>query len=111
MLASTFVLFSAFTMVAAGTHSALLAQVCVVLFALPQATLLTLPVGITVAKSDESSRGRFLGALNVFAVIPQLIDTMYVGLIFPAFPSNMSSCQSRLCLLWQASDTFVVAIL
>lgn len=58
-----------------------LGQLVVVMIGLPSALLYTIPVGLTVSKSDESNRGRYLGALNCFAVIPQLIDTSYTGFV------------------------------
>lgn len=75
LLASTFLSFSLIIFIYAETKSEVIAQFGVILFSLPSAALLTLPVGLTVALSDETNRGRHLGALNVFAVIPQLIDT------------------------------------
>lgn len=76
MLAVSFAVFSTFLLIFANTHTAWIAQLVVVLFGLPQATLLTLPVGLAVALSDETNRGFYLGVLNLFAVVPQLIDTM-----------------------------------
>lgn len=70
-----FIFFALVTMIFADTHNALIAQLSVILYSLPNACLLTLPIGLTVSMSDESNRGRYLGALNVFAVVPQLIDT------------------------------------
>lgn len=75
-MGASFGIFAVLTLVFAGTHSEQLAKMIVIALALPQAAHFTLPVGITVNNSDLSNRGRYLGALNIFAVIPQLIDTM-----------------------------------
>lgn len=68
--------FAVLMLIFANTHSETWAQILVVAFALPMAAHFTLPVGLTVHNSDASNRGRYLGALNCFAVIPQLIDTL-----------------------------------
>lgn len=75
LFAYCFSAFSIVILIYARTNSALLAQIGVILYALPLAAILTLPIGLTMALSDETNRGRHLGALNVFAVVPQLIDT------------------------------------
>lgn len=80
LMGATFILFSTLLLAFSGTSSALWAQAVVILMGLPMAALLTIPVAITVENSDETNRGKYLGALNCFAVIPQLIDTLYVGL-------------------------------
>lgn len=72
----SFAIFAALALVFAGTHSEMAAKFFVVGMAFPQAAQYTLPVGLTVNNSDLTNRGRYLGALNIFAVIPQLIDTM-----------------------------------
>lgn len=69
----------------AHTKVARLGELVVIMMGFPSAVLYTIPVGLTVAKSDESNRGRYLGALNCFAVIPQLIDTSYTGFVSERF--------------------------
>lgn len=78
LMCASFGVFGVLLMIAANTTSVRLAQSVVVSMALPIAAHFTLPVGLTVQNSDVSNRGRFLGALNCFAVMPQLIDTAYV---------------------------------
>ncbi|KAI0558248.1 MFS/sugar transport protein [Gracilaria domingensis] len=58
-----------------GTKSLLIGQFMVIMLAFPEAAHFTLPTGLTVEYSDDTNRGKYLGALNCFAVIPQLIDT------------------------------------
>lgn len=78
LMSISFGLFGAVLFVSSGTHISKIGQLVVVLMGLPIAAHFTLPVGLTVENSDSSNRGRYLGALNCFAVIPQLIDTGYV---------------------------------
>lgn len=75
LISGCFICFSSLILIYANTRNAFMAQLAVVLYALPNSSLLTIPIGLTVALSDDSNRGRHLGALNVFAVVPQLIDT------------------------------------
>lgn len=62
-----------------NTRSMEYGELIIVLLGFPGAAHYTIPTGLTVEYSDETNRGRHLGALNCFAVIPQLIDTTYVG--------------------------------
>lgn len=78
MMGCSYLAFSILLLIFSNTSSRLWAQIVVVLMAFPMAATFTLPVGVTVENSDKSNRGRYLGALNCFAVIPQLIDTLYV---------------------------------
>lgn len=75
LMCLSFISFACVTIIFANTHNSLIAQLAVILFSLPNACLMTVPVGLTAKMSNESNRGRYLGALNIFAVIPQLIDT------------------------------------
>lgn len=81
LMGTSFFIYSLYLIFFSTTHTPWIAIVGIILWALPQATLLSVPMGMTVALSDEGNRGRYLGALNIFAVIPQLIDTVYTGLI------------------------------
>lgn len=81
LMALTYGTFGASIIALASTRSATVGQFVVILLGLPQAAEFTVPVGMTVAKSDASNRGRYLGSLNIFAVIPQLIDTFYTGYV------------------------------
>lgn len=78
-----FMSFAIVTLIFAGTHSVLIGQLCVILYSLPYACLMTVPIGLalTLEQSDETNCGRILGLMNIFAVIPQLIDTAYVFLL------------------------------
>lgn len=76
LMGTSFGIFAILTLIFANTHSETAAKALVVAMALPMAAHFTLPVGLTVHNSDLSNRGRYLGALNCFAVIPQLIDTL-----------------------------------
>lgn len=85
ILGVCFAAYSASIFMFAYTEVARLGELVVVMMGLPAAVLYTIPVGLTVAKSDETNRGRYLGALNCFAVIPQLIDTCYTGFVSKHF--------------------------
>lgn len=74
-MGASFGFFGILLMTLAGTSEKSLGEVVVVLMALPIAAHFTLPVGLTVENSNPYNRGRYLGALNCFAVIPQIIDT------------------------------------
>lgn len=64
--------------VLSGTSNESLAVFLIVIVALPRVTQNTIPAGCTLQYSDESNRGRLVGALSIFAAFPQLIDTLYV---------------------------------
>lgn len=81
VLAVAFALFSAILLAFANTNTPRIAEFVIIIMAFPAASLFSMPVGMTVELSDETNRGRYLGALNCFAVIPQLIDTTYVCVI------------------------------
>lgn len=85
LMAVSFGIFGSLLLAFSGTHVQQFAQIVVVSMALPIAAHFTLPVGLTVENSDASNRGRFLGALNCFAVVPQLIDTAYVFIFICVF--------------------------
>eukprot|EP00177_Eucheuma_denticulatum_P005947 GFKZ01010844.1.p1 GENE.GFKZ01010844.1~~GFKZ01010844.1.p1 ORF type:complete len:298 (-),score=23.19 GFKZ01010844.1:1374-2267(-) len=85
LMAASFGIFGVVVLIFAGTKSLWVAELVVVLMALPMAAHFTVPVGMTVENSGTSNRGRYLGALNCFAVIPQLIDTLYTGYISRAW--------------------------
>lgn len=78
LLSVAFAVFSVAVFIFANTNVPAIAEFVVIMMAFPSAGLFSIPVGMTVELSDESNRGRYLGALNCFAVIPQLIDTAYV---------------------------------
>lgn len=65
----------------AGTHNLFWGQFTVAAYSIPMIILMSLPMAITVKKSSRTNRGKHLGALNTFAVIPQLIDTTYTGYV------------------------------
>lgn len=91
--------FSAFGVVVlmfSRTHIIWIAQLTVAMMAFPMASLFTLPAGLTVQLSDGSNLGRNLGALNCFAVIPQLIDTVYVR--------QSKFCEQRNCCRHSLTD-------
>lgn len=85
LMGSSFGLYGVLLLIFAGTEKVITAQILVIAMGLPTAAEFTLPVGVTVENSDASNRGRYLGALNCFAVIPQLIDTMYTGYVSGAW--------------------------
>lgn len=68
--------FSIVTLILAGTKSLVVGKFVVVMLALPLAAHFTLPIGLLMENTDLAHRGRYLGALNCFGVIPQLIDTL-----------------------------------
>lgn len=76
LMAGAFGSFSIMTLILAGTKSLLMGKLIVVMLAFPLAAHFTLPIGLLMENTDLSHRGRYLGALNCFAVIPQLIDTL-----------------------------------
>lgn len=82
LMSISFGIFGIVLFVFSSTNVPQIGQLVVVLMALPIAAHFTLPVGLTVENSASSNRGRYLGALNCFAVIPQLIDTGYVASYF-----------------------------
>lgn len=75
LMGIAFGVFGLLLAVGSGTNSVLFAQIIVTVFGLPMSAHFTVPTGLTVEYSDASNRGGYLGALNCFAVIPQLIDT------------------------------------
>lgn len=75
LMSLSFGVFGVLLMIFANTNARNIGQIVVYSMALPIGAHFTLPVGLTVENSDMSNRGRFLGALNCFAVVPQLIDT------------------------------------
>ena len=75
LMGFSFGLFGLLLLTFSGTDVQRIGQAVVVFMALPIAAHFTLPVGLTVENSEASNRGRYLGALNCFAVVPQLIDT------------------------------------
>lgn len=79
-------------MLFSNTHVELFAQIVVMAMALPISAHFTLPVGLTVENSEPSNRGRYLGALNCFAVQAQLIDTACV--VHISLVSIRNNCQS-----------------
>lgn len=78
LMGTSFASFGIVLLILGNTNVPAVGQLLVMAMALPIAAHFTLPVGLTVQHSEVSNRGRFLGALNCFAVIPQLIDTGYV---------------------------------
>lgn len=76
LLALCFGIFGVLVAIFSGTNSTPVGFAIIVVLALPMASLFTIPAGITLQNSDKSNTGRYLGALNCFAVIPQLIDTL-----------------------------------
>lgn len=78
LMGASFTIFGAILVTFSGTHAEGLGKLVVISMGLPIAAHFTLPVGLTVENSDLGNRGRYLGALNCFAVVPQLIDTAYV---------------------------------
>lgn len=78
LMSASFGIFGILLMVFSNTHVQLFGQIVVISMALPIAAHFTLPVGLTVENSEPHNRGRYLGALNCFAVQAQLIDTTYV---------------------------------
>lgn len=79
LMGLSFLVYAIYLFLFSQTHSPLIAQIAIIMWALPQASLLSVPMGMTVALADNFNRGKYLGALNIFAVIPQLIDTTYVS--------------------------------
>lgn len=89
LMSVSFATFSIVMLMFANTHTRLLGQIVIFSMALPIGAHFTLPVGLTVEHSEVSNRGKYLGALNCFAVVPQLIDTAYTGFISRAFGEVM----------------------
>ncbi|PXF42952.1 Sucrose transport protein SUC2 [Gracilariopsis chorda] len=77
--------FGIFLAILSSTKSMEYGELIIVLLGFPGAAHFTLPTGLTVEYSDETNRGRHLGALNCFAVVPQLIDTTYTGWVSEKF--------------------------
>lgn len=85
LLAFAFGVYGIVALALAGTHSLFWGQLMVAAYSLPMTILFTVPMAITVKKSSRMNRGKHLGALNIFAVVPQLIDTTYSGAVSKAF--------------------------
>jgi len=56
----------------------------VILLAIPTISIYTVPAAI-IAEAYPYSRASFLGVLNVFCVVPQMIDTSYTGTLAQNF--------------------------
>jgi len=67
-----------------GAGNVPLAFAIIVLTAIPSAVIHIVPAAIIVERYPYS-RGSFLGILNLFNVIPQLIDTAYTGRLASRF--------------------------
>lgn len=76
-----FLVFGVVSLLASGTHNRVTAGLVVISMSIPMLAVFSVPPAETVARSDPSSRGKLLGLLNVAACVPQLLDTMYTGLI------------------------------
>lgn len=75
LMSTSFGIFGILLMLFSNTNDERLGRIVVMAMALPIGAHFTLPVGLTVEHSEPSNRGRYLGALNCFAVQAQLIDT------------------------------------
>ena len=80
-----FTIFGVLALLFATTTSHLLGRVVVIALGLPTAAACTIPIGMIVERSNETNRGHLLGAMNIFVVIPQLIDTLYTGWVSHSF--------------------------
>jgi Na+/melibiose symporter-like transporter len=73
--------FGAFLLALSNTRSESLAALVVVMSAFPLSAAMTLVIAEVSARSDASQRGQLLGLLNVSTCLPQLVDTMYTGIV------------------------------
>ncbi len=89
LLATAFAGYGVFVMFIAGTHNLGWGQAMVAFYSVPMTVLFTVPMALTVKKSTKVNRGKHLGALNIFAVIPQLIDTGYSGHVAKQWGEDM----------------------
>lgn len=69
----------------AGTTSIAFGVLVVAFLAIAMAAVFTLPVAMVVQRASDDKRGVYLGALNIFAVIPQMMDTSYTGVVSTVF--------------------------
>eukprot|EP00171_Calliarthron_tuberculosum_P004194 IDg4194t1 len=81
LLSLVFGVYGAIMLIFANTHSLRSGQFTVAAYSVPMTILLTIPMALTVKKSSRTNRGKNLGTLNIFAVVPQLIDTAYTGYV------------------------------
>jgi Major Facilitator Superfamily len=77
--------FGAVLLALSNTHSELLGALVVVISACPLSAAMTLVIAEVSARSDASQRGQLLGLLNVSSCLPQLVDTMYTGIVSNKF--------------------------
>jgi len=58
---------------------------------IPWAATLSLPYAIVARLADPDSKGLFLGVLNIFIVIPQLLVALSVGAVLKIFGGNLNA--------------------
>ena len=89
LLAFAFAGYGVLVFFVSGTHNLGWGQAMVAFYSIPMTVLFLVPMAITVKKSSKVNRGKHLGALNIFAVIPQLIDTAYSGHVAKKWGESM----------------------
>ncbi|EME31816.1 sucrose transporter, GPH family [Galdieria sulphuraria] len=58
---------------------------------IPWAATLSLPYAIVARLADPDAKGLFLGVLNIFIVIPQLLVALSVGAVLKMFGGNLNA--------------------
>lgn len=69
----------------------ILAMLLVASTGLPWAATLSLPYAIVARLADPDAKGLFLGVLNIFIVIPQLLVALSVGAVLKIFGGNLNA--------------------
>eukprot|EP00871_Galdieria_phlegrea_P002521 jgi/Galph1/326/GphlegSOOS_G5034.1 len=68
-----------------------LAVILVASTGIPWAATLSIPYAIVARLADPDSKGLFLGVLNIFIVIPQLLVALSVGAVLKIFGGNLNA--------------------
>jgi len=72
-------------------HSNVFASIAIACFGIPWSVTMVLPFTIIGQGVDVSQSGLYMGALNIFVVLPQLVVSVSIGFVITLFHHNIAS--------------------